>query len=154
MARKLPLSVTTDKIAFCAMRCARLLDGLDAPRDGTDLVVEAYPDAALRCWLPASFVARPAPSYKGGAVERRAVLVDALFSDLGERFSITAEWRAACVESDDCLDALVCALVARAADRGLTIPAFDEQSAVARVEGWIHLPRPGTLSKLATTVLR
>jgi hypothetical protein len=76
------------------------------------------------------------------------VLVDALFFGLGERFSISEPWRAACIESDDRLDAVVCALVARAAERGKTVPPTDEQSRLARIEGWIHLPEPGSLSEL------
>lgn len=148
-ARKLPLSVSTDRIAYCAMRCARLLSGLDAPRDGSGLVVEAYPDAALRCWLPRWFEARPAPTYKGApSSERRERLVADLLAGLDERFSITPAWRAACVASDDCLDALLCALVARAAERGKTVGATDAQRPLALTEGWIHLPEPDSLSEL------
>ncbi|MDA0178825.1 DUF429 domain-containing protein [Solirubrobacter phytolaccae] len=148
-ASKLPLSVSTDRIAYCAFRCARLLSGLDAPRDGRGLVVEAYPDAALRCWLRGSFDTARAPSYKGEAgSKRRADLVDILLSGLGEHFDIKDKWRADCVTSDDCLDALLCALVARAAERGETIPPDEDLSASARVEGWIHLPRPDTLATL------
>jgi predicted nuclease with RNAse H fold len=149
-AKKLPLSVSTDKIAYCAMRCARLLDGLaDAPRDGCGLAVETYPDAALRRWLPEPFEQRPAPSYKGvPGSARRKQLVDILLSRLGKRFSIGDERRAACVESDDCLDAVLCALVARAAERGKTIGPTEEQRSRARTEGWIHLPEPGSLTDL------
>jgi hypothetical protein len=148
-AKKLPLSVSTDKIAYCAFRCARLLDGLGEPRDGTGLAVEAYPDAALRRWLPDSFAAPRAPSYKGEpGSSRRSTLVDALFSGLGDRFSISEPWHAACIESDDCLDAVLCALIARAAERGKTILPTDMQRSRALTEGWIHLPKPGSLAEL------
>lgn len=147
--RKHPLSVSTDKIAYCAFRCARLLSERREPRDGSGLTVEAYPDAALRCWLPGSFPKGPAPSYKGEpGSKRRAALVAALFDGLGERFEIRPGWRAKCVGSDDHLDALLCALIARAAERGKTIPPGDEHAASARVEGWIHLPEPGSLAQL------
>lgn len=147
-AGKLPLSVSTDRIAYCAFRCARLLSGLDAPRDGTGLAVEAYPDAALRCWLPTSFARRPAPTYKGEpGSARREELIDVLLAGLDDRFDI-GTWRDDCVRSDDCLDALLCALVARAAERGLTVLPTDEHAASARVEGWIHLPEPGSLAAL------
>jgi predicted nuclease with RNAse H fold len=132
---KLPMSVSTDRIAYCAMR-ARVLIG-DEPRDGSGRVVEAYPDASLRRWLPALW---PGPSYKGpSGRERRARIVGALAFDLDGH-------ERACLDSDDCLDALVCALVARAAARGETHPPEDGR--LARVEGWIHLPRPGSLSRL------
>ena len=149
-AKKLPLSVSTDRIAYPAMRCAAILGAL-APklgaeavaRDGTGLVAEAYPDAALRCWLPDLWETR-AGSYKGAsdaARTRREHVVDCLLDRLGDRFAVTPEQRRACCDSDDCLDALVCALVARAAHRGWTIaPGDDEQRRLARVEGWIHLP--------------
>lgn len=147
---KRPLSVSTDRIAYCAMRCAVLLSGLDEPRDGSGLVVEAYPDAALRCWLAPSFEARPAPTYKGAdAQDRREVLLTALLSVLGGAFSIAQTFQDACVASDDCLDALLCALVARAAERRRTVsPKTDEQRRLARIEGWIHLPEPDSLSEL------
>jgi hypothetical protein len=149
-ARKLPLSVSTDRIAYPAMRCAALLGALQrdlgaeaVARDGTGLVAEAYPDAALRCWMPDLWVAREG-SYKGASAAartRRTVLTDALLERLGDRFAVTPEQRRACCDSDDCLDALVCAVIARAAHRGWTIaPGDDEQRRLARVEGWIHLP--------------
>jgi hypothetical protein len=56
---KLPLSVSTDRIAYAAMRCATLLSDLErfvgpegVARDGSGLVAEVYPDPALRLWLP------------------------------------------------------------------------------------------------------
>jgi hypothetical protein len=49
-----PLSVTTDRIAYCAMRCARLLacfsETGEADRSGAGRFVEVYPAAALRQW--------------------------------------------------------------------------------------------------------
>jgi hypothetical protein len=149
-AEKLPLSVSTDRIAYPAMRCAALLAALEeklgaeaAARDGTGLVVEAYPDAALRCWLRDMWKPK-APSYKGAsdaARARRTLVADTLVERLGERFDISGDRREQCRASDDCLDALVCALVGRAVALGHTIaPAGDEQHRLARTEGWIHLP--------------
>jgi hypothetical protein len=56
--------------------------------------------------------------------------------------------REACVESD-ALDALLSALIARAAARGMTLPPPDDEyrERVDR-EGWIHLPTRGTLAQL------
>jgi hypothetical protein len=158
-AHKLPLSVSTDRIAYCAMRCAVILGDLAQhleadllARDGTGLVVEAYPDAALRCWLPTAWAKAREDSYKGTgepARARRDRIVTALLAELGPAFAITAAQREACVRSDDCLDALVCALLARAASRGDTVAAEDpEHCRLALTEGWIHLPRPGSLDRL------
>jgi hypothetical protein len=41
---------------------------------------------------------------------------------------------------DDYLDALLCALVGRAVELGLTHPPDAEQLRLALVEGWIHVP--------------
>jgi Protein of unknown function (DUF429) len=149
---KTPLSVTTDRIAYCAMRCASMLGVLDSPRDGSGRVVEAYPDAALRCWLPTLFTGS-IQSYKTKnnvlARERRELLLTALLEELGDGFAVTEAQRSAIANSDDCLDALVCALVARAAAANRTIlPETQEHQALARIEGWIHLPEPNSLRSL------
>jgi len=61
---------------------------------------------------------------------------------------LSQQQRDACVSSDDCLDALICALVARAAAVGVTTPPTEEQQAEAESEGWIHLPTDGALKLL------
>lgn len=132
-----PLSVSTDRIGVCAFRCARLLArwGVE-DRTGRGGVAEVYPAAALRCWGLA------ARGYKGAepvASEARAALV----ARLRERcpgLALDAEHAAACVATHDVLDALVCALVARAVDAGATAPPPPELEQAAREEGWIHLP--------------
>jgi predicted nuclease with RNAse H fold len=128
---KRPLSVSTDRIAYCAMRAAGLIE--DHARDGSGLLVEAYPAAALQVWIGRS-------RYKGDEGRaRRAEIVDALGFDVD---------RDTCIASDDALDAFVCALVARAAMRGMTIGAGPEDVRLARTEGWIHVPCPGSLQRL------
>jgi predicted nuclease with RNAse H fold len=150
-AKKVPLSVSTDRIAYCAMRCAALLGqvGEGVARDGSGLVVEAYPDAALRRWLPDVWAA-PVDSYKGeGAEDRRALLLERVLTELGPRFELSAPDQQACVDSDHCLDALICALVARAAQcRKTIVPDTDEDRRLAQTEGWIHLPCDGSLNGL------
>jgi predicted nuclease with RNAse H fold len=148
-AAKLPLSVTTDRIAFAAMRAAGLLAHCAATGDEVidvsgvqGLVCETYPDPAIRrlgVW-PAAVGARA--SYKGDARALRASIVGGL-ADAAPWLRLPAPHREACIESDDCLDALVCALVARAAAKGLTVAPPAELAAEARSEGWIHLPAPG-----------
>jgi hypothetical protein len=43
---------------------------------------------------------------------------------------------------DDYLDALLCALVARAVELGLTHAPTPAQEELARIEGWIHCRAP------------
>lgn len=132
-----PLSVSADRIAYPAMRCAGLLARLAAAghpvlRSGRDSVVaEVYPAAALRIWG-----CRTA-GYKTDLGARVA-----LVEELAQR----ARWldwgahRAACVASADVLDAVVCALIAGAVTVGRTAGPSVDQMAIAGEEGWIHLP--------------
>jgi len=133
-----PLSVSADRIAAVAMRGAGLLGALAAKgrpvdRAGGGTVVECYPAAALRAW------GLPHQSYKrasGTAGLNRLVngLLAAVPSlDLGGL-------EKAVRSSDDAFDALVCALVARAASlRAVTTPPSGLQR-VAEREGWIAVP--------------
>jgi Protein of unknown function (DUF429) len=145
---KWPLSVTSNLIALPAMRCASLLTdiaehvGVDAvSRNGTGLCCEVYPDPALRRWTDrAPEGLAPRETYKGdGAADKRVALLTAIrrqlpIEDPDHRLEKIAL-------KDDYLDALVCALVARAVERGLTYqPATKVEIERARVEGWIHLP--------------
>ena len=50
----------------------------------------------------------------------------------------------------DMLDALVAALVARAAAVGCCEPIADADGRLARQEGWIALPQSDSLARLAT----
>lgn len=144
-----PLSVSSDLIAVPAMRAVRLLaetaaTGETIDRSGGGRFVEVYPAAALSVW---EF---PSSGYKG---KKGSVVRARLVSDLAER---TADWLALsqkdwarCTSSDDMLDALVAALVARAVqiDRCEPIPPGDH--ALATEEGWIALPRSESLVELS-----
>jgi hypothetical protein len=144
---KRPLSVSTNLIAIPAMRCATLLTdiarhrGVDAvARGGSGLCCEVYPDPALRHWTGGSVAWTDGKSYKGPTnSEKRRALLRVLTDD----FPI-ADPQGALEQvelEDDYLDALICALVARAAELGQTyLPEKGEQSDLAEVEGWIHLP--------------
>lgn len=137
---KVPLSVSTDRIAYCAMRAARVLAHLDGvDRSGVDgPVCEVYPDPSLT-----RFGLREGrASYKRAAEDARREIVARLPAWVGPQA------RGLCIGSDDLLDAFVCALVARAVALGLTEPVPDEHRDAARAEGWIHLPRPGVLDAL------
>ncbi len=149
-----PLSVSTDRISFAAMRCARLLSALAAAghpvdRAGSGKVIEVYPAAALRCWgiSPSKEPTDPG-GYKGKGVSasaRRSALVSRLVDQARGSLDISTDLRDQCREDDDKLDALLCALVARAADTNRVQPAPTE-AGVARTEGWIVLPNQAPLS--------
>lgn len=158
-----PLSVSADKLAMTAWRCCRLLselaadgaevltDALDAPfaSDGPVRVVEAYPAAALAMWG----VSRE--GYKDDdarAIARHEEMLTAIEGAGSERWlSWSDRTREQCKETDRALDALVCALVARAAMLGLVETVPNDASAAARAEGWIALPRVGSLRAFAAS---
>ncbi|MFD1659012.1 DUF429 domain-containing protein [Streptomyces caeni] len=137
-----PLSVSTDLLGVVALRAAYLLDalaatGMPVPRDGSGPVAEVYPAAALRRWG-----IRVTRSYKNATPEARTVrerIIGSLEAGLG--LPLPEPVRAWCADSHDHLDALLCALVARAVQVGDTAwPGTDDERAAARTEGWIHLP--------------
>lgn len=132
-----PLSVSSDLIAACAFRAARLERALGpGSRAGDGRLAEVYPAGALRRW------GMTASGYKGvaGAVAR-AGIVAAL------RQSWLSVDEAALRKRDHDLDALVCALVARAVATGRTERPSPDQAGAAAREGWIHIPTclPGEL---------
>jgi predicted nuclease with RNAse H fold len=145
---KPPLSVSTDRIGIPAMRAAALLATIDPKPalDGSGNVVEVYPAAALARW------GLPSREYKG--VKRRAqraALVDAFANVTSGWLLLSDHDRQMCESSDDAFDALIAALVARAAAIGAidAIPADDRVA--ARREGWIALPKERSLKRLAST---
>lgn len=134
----IPLSVATDRIGVTAMRAARLQALLSArgqpvDRTGAGLVVEVYPAAGLRHW------GLPFRGYKGSANRTlREALVDQLTSiapwlDLGAAEPL-------CRQHDHVLDAVLAALLARAAATGHTAPPPAHLHDAATREGWIALP--------------
>ena len=132
-----PLSVAADRIAQAALRLAALLSELapnvNQARDGSGDLVEVYPAAALSQW------GLPFTGYK--TARNRPVLselVDALL-DIVPWLAL-GSWESACRRSDDAFDALLCALVARAARHGATLSPTGNDAEAARREGWIHLP--------------
>ena len=142
-----PLSVAADRIAHPALRAAGLLaalagGGVDVDRAGRGAVVETYPAAALRHW------GLPSRAYKRAVNEpARRDLVDALLRTV-PWLAVSDDDRAVLIRSDDALDAVVCALVARAALLGAVSRPSPEDAEIAAVEGWIAVPT-GELSELA-----
>lgn len=141
-----PLSVSTDRIAIPALRAARVLAEVPAARDrsGGGPVVEVYPAAALLIW---GYRSR---RYKrlAGAAARKA-LVTAFRAATEHWLFLQDVWWQQCLEDDDAFDALVAALVTRAAACGLVDPPPAGIRDVAAREGWIMLPLAGSLGRLA-----
>lgn len=137
----IPLSVSADRLAHPAMRCAVIQakisrDHGPQARDGSGRLAEVYPAASLKSW---GLLAR---GYKGrGGTERLALLLDGLahaapWLDLAGHDDQLAG-------SDDMFDALIAALTARAVVLGRTLRPDDNHAGAARTEGWIHLPTGG-----------
>jgi hypothetical protein len=78
----------------------------------------------------------------------RARILDRLEDFANGWLKVSPPVREACVEGDDALDALVAALVARAAALRMTESAPRELKGQAQREGWIHLPQTASLSEL------
>ena len=141
-----PLSVSTDRIAIPAFRAARVLSQLPFTfdRGGGGRVVEVYPAGTLTIW---GFDSRRYKRIAGAAA--RGLLI-AAFRERTERWlRLDATHWDTCCASDDAFDALIAALTARAAARGLIDRCAPAQAAVASREGWIALPAGDSLDRLA-----
>lgn len=156
---KWPLRVSADRIGVAAMRCARLLgevanhDGQRVDRAGGGKLLEVYPDAALREWglWPHTWDHPKQVTYKGPSPEargRREALMGGFLDQAGPWLGQDSEFVGACIRSDDQLDAFVSAVMAYSVEKGLSQDVTDK--ARARAEGWIHLPKPGSLAGLLT----
>jgi hypothetical protein len=147
-ARCHPMSVSTNLIAIPAMRMAHVLGPVD--RSGAGKVVEVYPAAALFVW------GLPYRRYKGARADRRETrhaLVHALRARAPWLVARDAEDWVRIRENDHELDALIASLVARAKELGLCDEDYDKTSAGARTEGWIALPLPDALDRLAPSAI-
>lgn len=139
----IPLSVSADRLAHPAMRCAVIQAKIAVAygpqaRDGSGRLAEVYPAASLKAW---GLLAR---GYKGrGSAEtqRLAGLLDGLKQAAPWLDLAGTEDRLA--GSDDMFDALIASLTARAVALGATIRPDAAHAKAARTEGWIHLPAGG-----------
>jgi predicted nuclease with RNAse H fold len=129
-----PLSVSTDTIALPAMRAMSLLKKHDVTdRSGDGRFFEVYPAASLRAWTMTS---------RGYKEAKKAECIDARHRILAS-LRIAMPWLVApddYAEDSDSLDSLVAALTARSAAQGRTLLPNPSQKAVAKREGWIHIP--------------
>lgn len=131
-----PLSVSMDKLGATAARWAYLADRLAAAghpvdRTGAGRVVEVYPAGARAVW---------------GLIGTRSTRM-LIRAAPWLRFDPGAQQ--VYETNEDAFDALIAALVARAAALGLTSPPRnEEEERAAAVEGWIHLPGSDDLAGL------
>jgi predicted nuclease with RNAse H fold len=145
-----PLSVSANFLGVTAMRCALICDrlameGADVRRDGRGKIAEVYPAAALKRW------GLPHGRYKskdGAPVVRELIL--ARLTSAAPWLELSPADAARCAKKHDLIDALICALVARAVSVDLTEHAPARLAARALREGWIHVPAAGSLGGLAT----
>lgn len=130
-----PLSVSSDRIALPAMRAMALLKRHGVTdRSGDGRFFEVYPAGSLAMWQ-----LTPKESYKKNTDESFAARGDILRAL--RRQLPWLEVPDSYADDADSLDSLIASLTARAAAQGLTQrPAADNQSDLARQEGWIHLP--------------
>ena len=144
MTGRWPLSVSTDLIAVPALRCAGLLEQMGVTdRSGDGRVYETYPASALRVWGLRS-TGYKGPNKRGEREELWAALKQ---KTPWLRFA-EGRHEALIVDRDDALDALVAALIARAASKALTMCPTNGEGARAKTEGWIHVPVNGSLRRL------
>ncbi|MCX5215835.1 DUF429 domain-containing protein [Kitasatospora sp. NBC_00240] len=130
-----PLSVSFDKLGAAASRWAHLADALAArgrrvDRTGSGNIAEVYPRAARVRW----------------GLDAQRSMADLLAA---------APWlhcedpvRDAYDRNEHAFDALIASLNVRAAYKGLTGLPPAEHADFAALEGWIHLPEIGSLTKL------
>jgi predicted nuclease with RNAse H fold len=140
-----PLSVSTDRIALPAMRAASLISSLAErmPLDGSGVVVEVYPAAALNRWGLTS------RGYKGRLnQECRGDLVSEFRAFTNSWLTLSRFQEDLCRASDDAFDALIASLVARAAKKSLVEPIPRSELSFAVREGWIAIPLRDSLAKL------
>jgi hypothetical protein len=132
-----PLSVSADRIAHVALRCAALLTKLEAvhgpvDRVGSGPVAEVYPAASLRSW------GLDDHGCKQTKTDALGHLVDHLLDEAPWLDCKTHEQ--AMRRSHDIFDAVIAAMTARAAALGQTLPPTQDDMAAARAEGWIIIP--------------
>ena len=142
----IPLSVSADRLAHPAMRCAVIQARIAAEygpqaRDGSGRLAEVYPAASLKIWglLARGYKGRGAPEAERLGVILEHLKAAAPWLDLaGQEDRLAA--------SDDLFDAVIASLTARAVVIGQTLRAPDTHAAAALTEGWIHVPSGGLAS--------
>lgn len=149
-----PQSVSCDRLALQARRMAQLREqlftetGTRFDRAGGDRILEVYTPGASLLWGLASH-SENGLEIPPDASEKPGLLFI-------ERIETAAPWlhwkegkRGVCLKHEHTSDALLAALVARAAELNLTIGPENGDLDIARREGWMHLPSKDSLPALA-----
>jgi len=139
----IPLSVSADRLAHPAMRCAVIqakiaLEHGPQARDGSGRLAEVYPAASLKSW---GLLSRGYKGRRGAETERLALLLGGLKQ--AAPWLDLAGFDDRLARSDDMFDALIASLTARAVAVGASVRPDAGQAPAARSEGWIHLPTGG-----------
>jgi len=133
--RKAPLSVSTDKIGIPAMRWAALSREFGiVNRAGDGKFYEVYPAVARIAW------GLPGKDNNAAGLEQILARCPIGVTSPGMHDAL--------LQGEHGFDALLCALVTRAASLGLTSLPPPELLADAEREGWIHVPQSGSLERL------
>ena len=135
-----PLSVSSDLIGVVAMRCRGLMARL---QEVGKPCLEVYPAAALHQW---GIAARGYKGAKGRPVLRERV--DAVAAG-APWLSLEPGHEEQVRGSDDAFDALLASMAVRAQRAGHVLPEHACPGDVEAEEGWIVLPAPGSLARLA-----
>ena len=137
-----PLSVSADKLGAPAMKAAWLLSEIARGEPGTVVdrsgregrFVEVYPTAAIRLWD------LKLPPYRSKNKEETYEALTTCREELTRRSGGVLQGLDG-MQTEHQVDALICALVARAARLPeLTVAPPSEKQEAARLEGWIHVP--------------
>lgn len=144
----IPLSVSADRLAHPAMRCAVIQARIATEygpqaRDGSGRLAEVYPAASLKLWglLARGYKGRGAPEAERLGVILEQLQAAAPWLDLAGHGGHLAA-------SDDLFDAVIASLTARAVILKQTLLPPGTLAVAALTEGWIHLPS-GQLSDLS-----
>ncbi|RPA06255.1 DUF429 domain-containing protein [Gordonia sp. OPL2] len=128
-----PLSVSADQIAHVAFRAAGLIADLGVTDRVDGWAVEAYPAAALKVWGLAS------RGYKGVARRSQLQTSCAMLTEQAPWLDLSGH-REVLMADDNAFDAVITALIARAAAVGGTHLPDGTDRPIAEREGWIHVP--------------
>jgi hypothetical protein len=116
--------------------------------------VEVYPAGALALWgLRHKGYKHTSAATAEQARDKRAAIIAELERAAGAWLLLSDDGRDACVDNDDAFDAFITSLVACAAATDCTLKPLVEHRAAAEREGWIHLPSPDCLSRLAPAAI-
>ena len=129
-----PLSVSTDRIAYPALRWSGIeaqlkLMGIDTARDGSGRVCEVY---------PAGFLYQHGLKHRGYKGASNAQVREEILGSL--RLVMSREQADLCVADDNALDAVLAALSAHKVMMGKAYGPPEEHRQTALREGWIWMP--------------